>query len=1092
MTNQPNSQATVYDHTCAGPIAESAGAGLRYQLLEEIGRGGMGVVFRGYDIGLERDLAVKVLQARHQQRPDLVRRFLDEAKVNGKLQHPGIAPVHEAGRLPDGRPYFAMKLVDGLTLAELLQGRPNPADKLPLLLKVFEQVCQTLAYAHSRGIIHRDLKPANIMVGPFGEVLVMDWGLARALSSGSAGSETAPPQPQPHQPADAEGPARQTTAFFATGPDAGRLTQAGMAVGTPAYMAPEQARGELENLDERCDVFGLGAILCEILTGQPPYHGQDGSDTLDRARQGALANALERLGRCGAEEGLVRLATACLAADPASRPRDAGAVADAVTAYLASMQDRLKKAEVERAADQARAAEERKRRWVMMGLAAALLGLVIVAAGAGLWLQRNEAQSRELAQRQELEERQMAESALDKVAQFQQKARWKEARAVLDEATARLGEGGPEDLARRLAQARADLDLVAKLDSARMRYFTVSEGAYDGAGAMREYEEALGAFGLACERQDVEEAASLVKQSAIHREIVAALEDWALLEEDGPRLAWLLAVARLADPGPWTDRFREPATWRDVGKLKKLVGELNADLVKDLSPTTIRALGMKLTHHGVGHVLVLRKALLFHPGDFWLNYELGEELWHRKQPLEALGFYYAALAIRPDVAVVYNGIGNAMRDCRRWDEAVMALSKAIELDDRHALFYRNLGNALCDKGEFDLGIAAHRKAVLMAPTDGTAHFNLGAALERQGALDEANRSYRSTIACCEVGRKPTAAQRHLLAQAYSNLGNNLRQLGDPDASIDACEKAISFDANHAFAHNNLGAALFAKGLKAEAVPHIQKAIALDAKYAVAHANLGGVYLSLGKLDEASACYDRAVALDRGLAGGLLTLGQAYGLDGRWDRERECIRRYLNLAPDKGPGRARALAALRECEENLALEAKLPAVLRGEIKPDGIKEKLNYAFVFLRKKYPVASARLFDDVLKMTDVPGLGAELASLRAGLQHHAARAALLASRGQGLDAAGLDEKERARWRRQALAWLQQALATHGKALKDGGPAARKAVADALRAWQKDRGLDGLRAKEELARLPAPEREACRKLWAAVGALLAKAEGRK
>ncbi|HTU17289.1 MAG TPA: serine/threonine-protein kinase, partial [Gemmataceae bacterium] len=164
-----------------------------YAILGEIGRGGMGVVLEADDPQLSRHLAVKVLQEQYQHDPTLVRRFLDEARICGQLQHPGIVPIHEIGRLPDQRPFFTMKLIQGQTLAALLQARGNPADDLPRFLTMFEQICQTMAYAHAHGIIHRDLKPSNIMAGSFGEVQVMDWGLAKVLTPVGWADEGGPP-----------------------------------------------------------------------------------------------------------------------------------------------------------------------------------------------------------------------------------------------------------------------------------------------------------------------------------------------------------------------------------------------------------------------------------------------------------------------------------------------------------------------------------------------------------------------------------------------------------------------------------------------------------------------------------------------------------------------------------------------------------------------------------------------------------------------------------------------------------------------------------------------------------------------------------
>jgi serine/threonine-protein kinase len=164
---------------------------------------------------------------RHQDDPDNVRRFVEEARIAGQLQHPGIVPVYDLGRFPDRRPFFTMKLVQGRTLAELLAQRRHPGHDLPRFLKICEQVCQTLAYAHSKGVIHRDLKPSNVMVGAFGEVQVMDWGLAKVLTRG---------RPQLAEQASGASTLR--------GEQTPSLTWVGQVMGTPGYMAPEQARGK--------------------------------------------------------------------------------------------------------------------------------------------------------------------------------------------------------------------------------------------------------------------------------------------------------------------------------------------------------------------------------------------------------------------------------------------------------------------------------------------------------------------------------------------------------------------------------------------------------------------------------------------------------------------------------------------------------------------------------------------------------------------------------------------------------------------------------------------------------------------------------
>src|SRR5215471_4975278 len=152
----------------------------------------MGTVLLSRDPELGRDLALKVMRADYTGRPAVMQRFREEAQVGGQLQHPGVVPVYELGCADDGRPYFTMKLVKGVTLAQLLKERSSPAQDRPRFLKVFEQVCQTVAYAHAKGVIHRDLKPANVMVGAFGEVQVMDWGLAKVLNAGPASGQEQP------------------------------------------------------------------------------------------------------------------------------------------------------------------------------------------------------------------------------------------------------------------------------------------------------------------------------------------------------------------------------------------------------------------------------------------------------------------------------------------------------------------------------------------------------------------------------------------------------------------------------------------------------------------------------------------------------------------------------------------------------------------------------------------------------------------------------------------------------------------------------------------------------------------------------------
>ncbi len=243
----------------------------------EIGRGGIGRVVLRKDLHLEREVAFKELlpefqPARGTEARAIAERFLSEARVTARLEHPGVVPIYELGRRADGSLYYAMKRVRGRTLAEALDACASMNDRLTLLPHVLD-VFQTLAYAHSNGVIHRDLKPANVMVGEFGETQVLDWGLARVR-----GVTDAPTAGPPWRAAPAR-PVPPTTLSGSAG-----TTQHGELLGTPAYMSPEQAAGENASVDERSDVWSLGAMLFEVLTGQTPFEADDVASMISQVK----------------------------------------------------------------------------------------------------------------------------------------------------------------------------------------------------------------------------------------------------------------------------------------------------------------------------------------------------------------------------------------------------------------------------------------------------------------------------------------------------------------------------------------------------------------------------------------------------------------------------------------------------------------------------------------------------------------------------------------------------------------------------------------------------------------------------------------
>jgi serine/threonine-protein kinase len=785
------------------------------QILGEIGRGGMGAVLKGRDTDLGRDLAVKVLLEKHRDDPDLARRFVEEAQIAGQLQHPGVVPVYELGCFGDARPYFTMKLVKGRTLAQLLGDRPASGADRPRLLGIFEAVCQTVAYAHARGVIHRDLKPSNIMVGSFGEVQVMDWGLAKVLPRGGSADDAAAGRMAT--------PAQETVIATARSGSASDLSCAGSVLGTPSYMAPEQARGEIGSVDERSDVFALGSILCEILTGGPACTGRSPGEIQRKAARGELDDAGSRLSRCAADGELVGLARECLAPEPDDRPRDAGVVAGRLTAYLAGVQERLRAAELAQAAEAARAAEavrtaeaaearsraERRARRLTAALAASLVALLGLGGGGVAWLQRRHAQ-------QAAATALAVNDALDAAARRRGEALatgdlapWGEALGAAQRAAALVGQGEAdaalrrrvvatlgqvtgdyEEAKARAQRAAADRRLLAGLETIRGdRVEHLDPKRTDAA-----YAAAFRAAGLDLDRTDPKAAGSWIAGRSAPVELAAYLDDWAYVRRlagvkaDAEPCRRLIEAARAADPDPWRDALRAKVAPQDAEAFQRLAADDAALGSQPAASLVLLALQLKhVAKDSARAERVLRRAWRRDPGDFWVNFELAQVRLENPgasrailpRPEEAIPYLTAAVAIRPRSMRAHGRLGVALYAQGKLAEAEAEFGEASRLDPGDAAAHVTLGVVLRDQGKLAEAEAEFREAIRLQPDYAAIHSVLGLILRDRGELEAAVASFR------EAARLDATFNGAVIW----DLGATLRDLGRYDEALAAYRKA---------------------------------------------------------------------------------------------------------------------------------------------------------------------------------------------------------------------------------------------------------------------------------------------------------------
>jgi eukaryotic-like serine/threonine-protein kinase len=664
-----------------------------YEMECVLGQGGMGVVYKARHLKLNRTVAIKMLPAGTYAGPHELARFLGEAKAVAALRHANIVQVHDVGDT-EGRPYFTMEFLEGGNLAQRIAGQPQPGRQAT---EIAAALAGAIQVAHQNGIIHRDLKPANVLLAADGTPKISDFGLARRFENDE------------------------------------HLTFSGTRLGTPSYMAPEQALGKRGTIGPAVDIYSLGAVLYELLTGRPPFRAET---ALETERQLLTEEPVPpRRLNASVPRDLETICLKCLDRNPDRRYATAAAVAADLHRFGRG----------EPIAARPVSFPNRVGRWVRRRpaqFAALSLGLLMIlfAVGGGLWL---------VSDRQA--NRRAIESDLQSAARSQQQSNWSAAQAALERARDRMGGRSFSDLREILGRADRDQEIVARLERIRSNRANSEEEEINNLRCFAEYDAAFRDSGIAVPGEDPTLVATRIRGSNIQAWLTSAVEDWAALTQDHARLNWLLQIARAAAPDPtgWRDRALTLKAWSTQSDLSNLIA--TATVTEDAVPLLL-ALGEKYAQLGGNPVALFAKCQKVRSGDFWANYSLGSALREHGNATESMRYLQAAMAIRPDSALAYNQLGIALTDLGRVDDA----------------------------------IEMFRAARKLAPATGPSLSNLSMLLSRSGRHAEAISLLRECVALKKV-------EPRIYPRIYSHLGYSLNAVGQRDEAWKDFNQAISLD-----------------------------------------------------------------------------------------------------------------------------------------------------------------------------------------------------------------------------------------------------------------------------------------------------------